>query len=174
MGYLGYHSIEHELWSLIPTCGLEMAEYLQLGIFFEDLSRIFLRWNVLYYPCKPSVGQLPGWTGLSKPSSGLVLEPELELEPSPIYRTGWNWNWIMGAGYGTGLEPPLVMVLEVMRTRPGVLVPNSFENWNRSENWNWPTLPQCPSSYSVVPHMILSFSPYNCKTWVLWELGHLV
>ncbi len=40
-------------------------------------------------------------------SFGSMLKLELKLELGPIFRTKWNWNGLRGAGFGTGLKPPL-------------------------------------------------------------------
>jgi hypothetical protein len=40
-------------------------------------------------------------------SFGAILKLELKLELGPIFRTKWNWNGLRGAGYETGLKPPL-------------------------------------------------------------------
>jgi hypothetical protein len=40
-------------------------------------------------------------------SFGSILKLELKLELGSIFRTKWNWNGLRGAGYGTGLKPPL-------------------------------------------------------------------
>ncbi len=49
-----------------------------------------------------------------------MLKVELKLELGPIFRTKWNWNGLRGPCYATGLKPPLVMTLQVTRTKFGV------------------------------------------------------